>query len=76
MVLRYSEGFNPRPRLSLPLPRSVAIAADNDLFCVSILYPDDKDSDISARLKHDISRQLPAGCELTSLKIFDEKANE
>lgn len=74
-ALRYSEGFNPRPKLSLPLPRSVGVAADNDLFCVSILCPDDKDRDISVKLKSDISKQLPADCELISVESFDGKVS-
>ena len=35
--LKYSEGFNPRPKLSLPLPRSVGVAAEDDLFCVGLV---------------------------------------
>ena len=76
VALRYSEGFNPRPRLSLPLPRSVAVAADNDLFCVSILCSDDdRVCDTSAKLKSDISKHLPVDCELTSIKCFDGKVS-
>ena len=71
--LCYSEGFNPRPRLSLPLPRSVGVAADDELFCVSILCCDDKQSDCCARFKSDISSQFPAEGELISVEIFDGK---
>ena len=36
--LKYSEGFNPRPKLSLPLPRSVGIASDAELL-VKFVWP-------------------------------------
>ncbi len=34
--LSYSEGFNPRPRISLPLPRSVGLEGDAELLCAVI----------------------------------------
>ena len=74
--LRYSEGFNPQPKLSLPLPRSVAVAADDEMFCVSILCPDDEeDQYICEQLKSAISGQLPVGCELRSVETFAGKVS-
>ena len=35
--IQYSQGFNPHPKLSLPLPRSVGVEADDDLLCLRIL---------------------------------------
>ena len=32
--LRYSEGFNPHPKLSLPLPRPVGVESDEELLCL------------------------------------------
>ena len=34
--IRYSQGFNPRPKLSLPLPRSVGVETDDDLLCLRV----------------------------------------
>jgi radical SAM-linked protein len=34
--LVYSEGFNPRPRLSLPFPRTVGLAAQEDMLCLAV----------------------------------------
>lgn len=34
--VRYSEGFNPRPRLTLALPRSVGVASDDELLVVEL----------------------------------------
>lgn len=69
--LRYSEGFNPRPGLSLPLPRSVGVAGDDELFCASIYRRDDKHGDCCASFESDISSRFPADCELISVEIFD-----
>jgi radical SAM-linked protein len=41
--VRFSEGFNPRPKLSLPLPRAVGIASDDECLvaeCDEPLSPD------------------------------------
>lgn len=34
--IQYSQGFNPRPKLSLPLPRSVGVESDDELFCLRV----------------------------------------
>ena len=34
--IQYSQGFNPRPRLSLPLPRPVGVASDDELLCLRV----------------------------------------
>ena len=36
LQVRYSEGFNPRPRLSLPLPRPVGVESQDELLCVRV----------------------------------------
>ena len=35
--LCYSQGFNPRPKLSLPLPRPVGVESDDELLAVRVL---------------------------------------
>jgi len=68
MKIQYSQGFNPRPKLSLPLPRSVGVETDEDLLCLRVAR-DPNESRIKARL----SEQLPEGCELLSVSV--EKTN-
>lgn len=34
--VQYSQGFNPRPKLSLPLPRPVGVASDDELLCLRL----------------------------------------
>jgi hypothetical protein len=36
LPVRFSEGFNPRERMSLPLPRSVGMTADDELLVVEL----------------------------------------
>ncbi len=34
LALRYSEGFNPHPKFSLPLPRPVGVESEDELLCL------------------------------------------
>ena len=70
----FSEGFNPHPRISLPLPRSVGLEAEGELACVYIERPDDTPLDID-RLRMRISEQLPLGCTLQEVEIHGGKAS-
>ena len=65
--LRYSQGFNPRPKLSLPLPRSVGVESDDELLVLKLVGPPESfDADsIMSRL----SDQLPDGCRLLSVQL-------
>jgi radical SAM-linked protein len=73
IVLYYSEGFNPRPRLSLPLPRSVGVQSDDELLYASMVV--DEASPDSEQLKKQISRQLPRGCEIISIALVEWKTS-
>ena len=69
--LRYSQGFNPRPKISLPLPRTVAVESHDDLLCI---YLDSSAKNVDAKkLKKDITKQLPDECEILEIKVTDEK---
>ena len=72
LQVQYSQGFNPRPRLSLPLPRPVGVASDDEILCVQIqknagVYRDS----ISIKAQNDIMPQLPQGIELLSVSIIE-----
>ena len=57
--LRYSQGFNPHVRLTLPLPRSVGMTAEKELLLVEL------DREVSvAGLRDGLQRQLPNGIEI------------
>ncbi len=76
--VQHSQGFNPRPKLSLPLPRTVGIETDDDLLCLRVhcdegLVAHDPNgpraADCAARIKARLSEQLPGGCELISVSL-------
>jgi radical SAM-linked protein len=69
----YSEGFNPRPKLSLPLPRSVGIEVDDDLLCLQIkkstgAQEHKSTSELCTSVKTRLSEQLPDGFELLTVR--------
>lgn len=71
--IQHSQGFNPRPRLSLPLPRSVGIESDDELLCLRCSMLDGR-SDLCDLVKAALSKQLPEGCELLSVEVPEAKS--
>jgi radical SAM-linked protein len=68
LPVRYSEGFNPHPKLSLPLPRPVGVESDDELL-VARLHADPVAGGAGARagaeatLMRALAEQLPEGIE-------------
>jgi radical SAM-linked protein len=80
--IRYSEGFNPRPRLSLPLPRSVGVESDDELLCVRLKCDPaaegttgEPEGGWQSRIKQALGAQLPEGCKLLSIGLAPEGAS-
>ena len=79
----YSQGFNPRPKLSLPLPRSVGVESDDELLCLRLQnrQATDKQSASSEpsfdaeRFKAGLSGQLPDGFKLVSVRVENAKTS-
>jgi radical SAM-linked protein len=69
LPVRFSEGFNPHPRMSLPLPRGVGIAADDDLLVVEVTE-DLSAADATSRL----AEQLPVGLVLRDGRLLRDAA--
>jgi radical SAM-linked protein len=69
--VRHSEGFNPRPKLSLPLPRPVGVESDDELLCLRVdRHPPPALGEADEpRIKAELAAQLPEGCELLSVSI-------
>ncbi len=69
--LVHSQGFNPRPKLSLGLPRSVGIEAENEFLYVKtensheVFDADD--------FKRKLAEQLPAGIEVICADVPETK---
>jgi radical SAM-linked protein len=66
----YSQGFNPHPKISLPLPRSVGVEGDQELLTVQ--------TDTFAGSAEDLQRrmnvQLPEDCTVFCAEILEGKA--
>lgn len=60
--IAYSQGYNPIPRLTLPLPRSVGMASDCDLAIVELSAPENADA-----LRERLIGVLPGACRLRRL---------
>ena len=71
--LRYSQGFNPRPKLSLPLPRTVGVECDEDLLCVGLADIEQGDNLNIEELQNNLSAQLPCGCKLLGVNAIETK---
>ena len=64
LPLRMSEGFNPRPRMSLVEPRSVGIASEAELLEFELADWVNPDVALDA-----LRRQVPTGIEVASLDL-------
>jgi len=62
LPVKFTEGFNPRPRLSLPLPRAVGVASVDELLVVQMREPI-QCSDVVGRL----SEQMVDGVKLVDV---------
>jgi radical SAM-linked protein len=56
----YSKGFNPRPKLSLPLPRTVGVESENDVLFLKLKSSPENPEQL-------LSRELPEGCTVTEI---------
>jgi radical SAM-linked protein len=65
LPVRYSEGFNPRPRLSIVLPRPVGVASQDELVVVQLTTEVDP-ADAMSRL----SRQVPDGLTVLAAELI------
>lgn len=66
----YSLGFNPHPKISLPLPRSVGVDGDQELLTVQT----ETFAGTAQELQHCINSRLPEGCVVFGTEILEGKA--
>jgi radical SAM-linked protein len=69
--LYFTQGFNPHPKISLPLPRSVAMASDDEMLCVELCGSNESAEVIRQKL----SEQLPEGCEITGAEVVSGRVS-
>jgi radical SAM-linked protein len=63
----YSQGFNPHPRMSLVLPRSVGVESDDEMLC---LWLEEGQTGFDAE---SLKGELPAGIEIVSVEVSQAK---
>jgi radical SAM-linked protein len=75
--MQYSQGFNPRPKLSLPLPRTVGVASDEDMLCLraSRDLNGQRVTEYDSRIRAGLAGQLPGDCELLSVEVARENTS-
>lgn len=78
--VRYTEGFNPHPKLSLPLPRPVGVRSDDELLVVRVTgdFGDRRLADRSGyetAVKEALAEQLPAGIEVFNVALAAPSAS-
>jgi radical SAM-linked protein len=66
LPMKYSEGFNPRARISLPLPRSVGMFADDELLCFEVETGGSFDF---AEFEKELQKQLPCGIDVKGVSL-------
>ncbi len=73
--VQYSEGFNPRLKLSLPLPRSVGVESDEELLCIKVAKGSGDISELCSLIKSGLGKELPAGIELAGVEAAKGKVS-
>ncbi len=78
--VRYTEGFNPHPKLSLPLPRPVGVEADEELLVARLQdeagIPEAEDrARYGAALGRALGGQLPEGMEVLTVTVAGPNAS-
>lgn len=69
--IQHTQGFNPHPRISLPLPRPVGVESDDELLCIRVVCaPNELEAAAyEMQISSSLSEQLPEGFELLSVSI-------
>ena len=71
LPLAFSGGFNPRPRLSIPLPRSVGCQSSVERICAGLETQDPIDT---SSILPVLQSQLPLDCRITAIQCLEGKA--
>ena len=72
LPVRYSEGFNPHPRMSLPLPRPVGVEAEEELLVAKLREEGETTESRAVReaaVKRALAAQLPEGMEVLAVEL-------
>lgn len=71
LPVRYTEGYNPHPRLSLPLPRPVGVEADDELLVARLRESRavGGQSEREATIQQALAEKLPEGMEVLAVAL-------
>ena len=78
LPVRYSEGFNPHPRMSLPLPRPVGVEAQEELLVARLCEGGGavgSRAEREAAVKRALAEQLPEGMEVLAVDLVGAGAS-
>jgi radical SAM-linked protein len=79
LPVRYSEGFNPHPKLSLPLPRPVGVQADDELLVARLGEGGGRRFADAAgwetALRQALAAQVPDGIEVSAVTLAAANAS-
>jgi radical SAM-linked protein len=73
LPVKFSQGFNPHPRMSLTLPRPVGVEAEDECLTARLFDEQGWNTDTTAEIQDHLSAQLPQGFDLKRLTLM--KAN-
>ena len=78
LPLRFSQGFNPHPRMSLPLPKAVGLESEGDLLCLQLWtsLAVEESEDLEAwrqQVLIQLQQQCPRGIQLTGIRTTAPK---
>jgi radical SAM-linked protein len=73
LPVKFSQGFNPHPRMSLPLPRPVGVEAEDECLTARLFDEQGWNPDTTAEIQDHLSAQLPRGFDLKHVTLM--KAN-
>jgi len=70
IAVKYSQGFNPHPKLSLPLPRSVSVESDDELLVVRLSSELQEAEDAyTTRVRRSLQEALPVGIDIVGVEL-------
>lgn len=77
LPVRYTEGFNPHSRLSLPLPRPVGVEADEELLVARVreVEPIEDRPGREAAIGQALAEELPDGMEVLAVALTASNAS-
>ena len=77
LQIEFTRGFNPHPKLSLPLPRPVGLESEDELLCFRMVWDPNglSHGDLRSQIKNKLQEQLPAGLDLISVRFADSNVS-